>query len=606
MAMSDSDTLLRPSRLQFRAASDTKNGRPIGHFNTYNRGDMNSPHMRLSNDIFPLSREMKSRVENTIKQESKKDSSMLGAQEQSDTEHPKRKMIGKLKNVFSSSNTSDKNKNIETDEIRNEISQLRADINTLIKDKNLSKDDEKETLKKENAQLREILQSQNKKKYESEMDSHYSSHYNESDNDSDDSDSRTRRKKFTRKKHIKILPCNSLPYNKDENLKLYEKELSAMEANLIFGDNVTKSQISKYQDLNNRRTNYLVKKIIADQEENNNPSLAIMPKLRTDNNINIDLFQELKDLKGITLLPLSNDFSIYSFISQFDGYQLSEPEYNMIVVYYLDNNTRNDYLSQYNELPKDTPTKVFLERLIDLKNGSANGNIQNQIHNFKTNSIDIMSIYTSLLRILNKCHPKEMTSKDQDMALYIKIKDYIPTSLLPDYIRQAKNSFEGRRAPDRSALHRYLRLFEEPINMHLEELGGKRHRINMVEVDNSREPQAFNKNSNLKKTPKCEICHKFGHNAEKCFQHTIKGEENLKNAKFCLLCRSKKHLSPECHLYPNSIFIVEGCTHCKENKYYACHPSNNCKGVDRDYALYTDLQKEANDSKRQWTSSLKN
>ena len=113
----------------------------------------------------------------------------------------------------------------------------------------------------------------------------------------------------------------------------------------------------------------------------------------------------------------------------------------MIVLYYLDNNTRADYLSRYNELPKDTKTKVFLERLIDLKNGSANnaGFIQNEIQNFKTNSVDIMTIFTNLLKILNKCHPKEMSAKDQNMILYTKIKDYIPVSLLPDY-RQAKTA----------------------------------------------------------------------------------------------------------------------------------------------------------------------
>ena len=104
--------------------------------------------------------------------------------------------------------------------------------------------------------------------------------------------------------------------------------------------------------------------------------------------------------------------------------------------------------------------------------------------------------------------------------------------------------------------------------MHLKEQGVKRPRNQikqtMVEVDNPREeiakPQASNaKNSNFRKTPNCEVCKKYGHSTERCFKHPIKGEENLKNAKFCLLCRSKKHLSPECHLYPNSIFIVEGC-----------------------------------------------
>ena len=59
------------------------------------------------------------------------------------------------------------------------------------------------------------------------------------------------------------------------------------------------------------------------------------------------------------------------------------------------------------------------------------------------------------------------------------------------------------------------------------------------------------------------------------------------------------HLSHECNLYPNSIFIVEGCKDCKNKGYYACHSSDNCKGIDRDYALYADLQKRAK-------SSLKN
>ena len=226
-----------------------------------------------------------------------------------------------------------------------------------------------------------------------------------------------------------------------------------------------------------------------------------------------------------------------------------------------------------------------------------------------------MTIFASLVKILNKSHPKEMTQEDKNMILYTKIKHFLPNSLLPDYIRQAKDSIEGRRAPDRSALHRYLRLFEEPINMHLKEQGVKRPRNQikqtMVEVDNPREeiakPQASNaKNSNFRKTPNCEVCKKYGHSTERCFKHPIKGEENLKNAKFCLLCRSKKHLSPECHLYPNSIFIVEGCSHCKNKGYYACHPSDSCKGVDQIYADYFDMQKAANESRKNYNKNLKN
>ena len=206
---------------------------------------------------------------------------------------------------------------------------------------------------------------------------------------------------------------------------------------------------------------------------------------------------------------------------------------------------------------------------------------------------------------MNKSHPKEITSEDKNMMLYTKIKEFLPLSLLPDYIRQAKNGINGRRAPDRSTLHRYLRLFEEPINMHLKEQGGKMHRNYIhqtkIEVDNR-----DGKNSKFKKTPKCEVCQKYGHSTEKCFQHPINGERNLKNAKFCLLCRSKKHLSPKCHLYPNSIFIVEGCSHCKKKGYYACHPSDSCKGVDQIYADYFDLQKAADESRKNYTSSLKN
>ena len=247
--------------------------------------------------------------------------------------------------------------------------------------------------------------------------------------------------------------------------------------------------------------------------------------------------------------------------------------------------------------------------MIDLKAGSATNAwyIRNEIQSYKTNATDIITIFSALVKILNKSHPKEITPEDKDMMLYSKIKEYLPLSLLPDYIRQAKNSNEGLRAPDRSALHRYLRLFEEPINMHLGEQGGKMYRgqVNqtMVEVDNRYESP---KNSSFKKAPKCEVCQKFGHSTEKCFQHPINGERNLKNAKFCLLCRSKKHLSPECYLYPNSIFIVEGCRHCKNKGYYACHPSTSCKGVDQIYADYVKMQKAADESRKNYTSSLKN
>ena len=598
--MSDTEALSKPSRLHFIPTSDTENSRPIGQINNYYRGNIN---MRPSNGIYPLSQNMNSKIQNTINKKNKKDSSIAVAPHQ-DEEQPKSNVIGKvLKNVFSSSDTSSKNKNTEIDNLKNDISQLRADMYALLKDKNSPNDYEKESLRKENAHLREMLQNQNRKKNESEIDSHDSSHYNESDNHSDDSFSRsTRKKKYTRSRHhIKIVQGNLISNDREEqNLKDYENYLSAMEANLIYGDNVTKAQLANYKDLNNRRHNYLVKKIIAYQEENNNPSLAIMPKLRSDRNINVDYVKELKELKGITLLPLSNDFSIYSFISQFDGYQLSEPEFNMIVIYYLDIDTRTRYFSQYDDLPKNTKTSVFLERLIDLKAGSANNawSIRNEIQNYKTNATDIITIYASLVKILNKSHPKEITSEDKNMMLYTKIKEFLPLSLLPDYIRQAKNSIEGRRAPDRSSLHRYLRLFEEPINLHLKEqkimYRGQIHQT--VETDNTRDekPQASSK-----KTPKCEVCQRFGHLTEKCFQHPIKGEENLKNAKFCLLCRSYEHLSHECNLYPDSILVVEGCKDCKNKGYFACHSSDNCKGIDRDYALYADLQKRAK-------SSLKN
>ena len=607
MTMSDSESLLKPSRLQFKSTSDTEDSRLIGQINNYYRGNIN---MRPLTGISPLSQNINSKIQNTINKKNKKDSSIAGPSHQ-DGEQSKSNVIGKvLKNVFSSSDTSGKNRNNEIDDLRNDISQLRADMYALLKDKNSPNDNEKESLREENAYLREMLQNQNKKKHES--DSHYSSYYNDSEDSDRDSNRSTRRKKYTRsRQHIKIVKGNLNPnYGDEQNLKEYENHLSALEANLVYGDKVTAAQLANYKELNNRRHNYLVKKIFADQEENYSPSLAIMPKLRSDRNINVNYVKEIKDLKGVTLLPLSKDFSIYSFISQFDGYQLSEPEYNMIVIHYLDIDTRASYLSQYEELPKNTKTSVFLERLIDLKAGSATNawSIRNEIQSYKTNATDIITIYSALVKILNKSHPKEITQEDKNMMLYTKIKEFLPVSLLPDYIRQAKNSNEGRRAaPDRSALHRYLRLFEEPINMHLGEQGGKMYRgqVNqtMVEVDNRYESP---KNSNFKKAPKCEICQKFGHSTEKCFQHPINGERNLKNAKFCLLCRSKKHLSPECYLYPNSIFIVEGCRHCKNKGYYACHPSESCKGVDQIYADYVKMQKAADESRKNYTSSLKN
>ena len=469
MTMSDSEvTLLKPSRLQFISTSDTDDSRAIGQINNYYKENIN---MRPLTGISPLSQNINSKIQNTINKKNKKDFSIAGPSHQ-DGEQPKSNVIGKvLKNVFSSSNSSGKNKDNETDEIRNDISQLRADMYALLKDKNSPNDNEKESLREENAYLREMLQNQNKKKHES--DSHYSSYYNDSEDSDKDSNRSTRRKKYTRsRQHIKIVQGNLNPnYGDEQNLKEYENHLSALEANLVYGDKVTAAQLANYKELNNRRHNYLVKKIFADQEENYSPSLAIMPKLRSDRNINVDYVKEIKDLKGVTLLPLSKDFSIFSFISQFDGYQLSEPEYNMIVIYYLDIDTRASYLSQYDDLPKNIKTSVFLERLIDLKAGSANNawSISNEILNFKTNSVEIMSIYSSLVKILNKSHPKEITPKDKDMMLYSKIKEYLPLSLLPDYIRQAKDGLDGRRAPDRSSLHRYLRLFEEPINLHLQE-----------------------------------------------------------------------------------------------------------------------------------------
>ena len=47
---------------------------------------------------------------------------------------------------------------------------------------------------------------------------------------------------------------------------------------------------------------------------------------------------------------------------------------------------------------------------------------------------------------------------------------------------------------------------------------GKMHRNYIhqtkIEVDNK-----DGKNSNSKKTPKCEVCQRYGHVTEKCFQH---------------------------------------------------------------------------------------
>ena len=65
------------------------------------------------------------------------------------------------------------------------------------------------------------------------------------------------------------------------------------------------------------------------------------------------------------------------------------------------------------------------------------------------------------------------------------------------------------------------------------------------------------------------------------------------------------HLSSECHLYPNSIFIIEGCNKCKEKGYYACHPNDNCKGVDKIYVEYFELQKAAKASRKQWKKKTK-
>jgi len=191
MTMSDSESLLKPSRLQFKSTSDTEDSRLIGQINNYYRGNIN---MRPLTGISPLSQNINSKIQNTINKKNKKDFSIAGPSHQ-DGEQPKSNVIGKvLKNVFSSSNSSGKNKDNETDEIRNDISQLRADMYALLKDKNSPNDNEKESLREENAYLREMLQNQNKKKHES--DSHYSSYYNDSEDSDKDSNRSTRRKKI--------------------------------------------------------------------------------------------------------------------------------------------------------------------------------------------------------------------------------------------------------------------------------------------------------------------------------------------------------------------------------------------------------------------------
>ena len=288
MAMSDTEALSKPSRLHFIPTSDTENSRPIGQINNYYRGNIN---MKPSNGLYPLSQNMNSKIQNTINKKSKKDSSIAVAPLQ-DEEQPKSNVIGKvLKNVFSSSSSSGKHKNNETDDIRNDLSQLRADMDALLKDKTSSNDYEKESLREENAHLREMLQNQNRKKNES--DSHYSSYYNDSEDTDRDSNRSTRKKRYTRsRQQIKIVQGNlNSNYGDEQNLKDYENHLSAMEANLVYGDKVTTAQLANYKDLNNRRNNYLIKKIIANQDENYSPSLAIMPKLRSDRNIHVDFFQ---------------------------------------------------------------------------------------------------------------------------------------------------------------------------------------------------------------------------------------------------------------------------------------------------------------------------
>ena len=77
------------------------------------------------------------------------------------------------------SSASGKNKDNEIDDLRNDISQLRADMYALLKDKNSPNDNEKESLREENAYLREMLQNKNRKK--NEYDSHYSSYSEDTD-----------------------------------------------------------------------------------------------------------------------------------------------------------------------------------------------------------------------------------------------------------------------------------------------------------------------------------------------------------------------------------------------------------------------------------------
>ena len=202
MTMSDSEvTLLKPSRLQFISTSDTDDSRPVGQINNYYKENIN---MRPLTGISPLSQNINSKIQNTINKKNKKDFSIAGPSHQ-DGEQSKSNVIGKvLKNVFSSSDTSGKNRNNEIEDLKNDISQLRADMYALLKDKNSPNDNEKESLREENAYLREMLQNKNRKKNES--DYHYSSYSEDTDRDSTRS---TRKKKYTRsRQHIKIVQGN--------------------------------------------------------------------------------------------------------------------------------------------------------------------------------------------------------------------------------------------------------------------------------------------------------------------------------------------------------------------------------------------------------------